>query len=205
MWTRLWPILRYYPTIPGGAKENHEQFQSRKSVSQPWFERGTSRIHLGRVFLLVWWGVESNWAHSALRSLIGLLCQHRVIMMMEKSVEWWSAGETEVLGENLPQCRFVHHKPHMPARTRTRTAAVGSQRLTAWATARPLGRVTVPVSLLHLFVQEHLPAAEMEPQVADLFKFELTTRLSGIQRSRSMSQNSRHRTEYKTHKPKKKW
>jgi hypothetical protein len=23
------------------------------------------------------------------------------------------AGETEVLGENLPQSRFVHHKPHM--------------------------------------------------------------------------------------------
>jgi hypothetical protein len=23
------------------------------------------------------------------------------------------AGETEVLGRNLPQCRFVHHKPHM--------------------------------------------------------------------------------------------
>jgi hypothetical protein len=33
-------------------------------------------------------------------------------MIMEKSVEWL-AGETEVLGENLPQCRFVRHKPHM--------------------------------------------------------------------------------------------
>jgi hypothetical protein len=33
-------------------------------------------------------------------------------MMMEKLVERL-AGETEVLGENLPQCRFVHHKPHM--------------------------------------------------------------------------------------------
>jgi hypothetical protein len=35
-----------------------------------------------------------------------------MIMMMEKLVELL-AGETEVLGENLPQCRFVHHKPHM--------------------------------------------------------------------------------------------
>jgi hypothetical protein len=55
--------------------------------------------------------VESK-VHSALRPLIGLLCQPRVIMMTEKLVEWL-AGETEVLGENLSQCRFVHHKSHM--------------------------------------------------------------------------------------------
>jgi hypothetical protein len=54
-----------------------------------------------------------NWVHSALQPPIGLLCQPRVIMMMEKLVEWWMAGEIEVLGENLPQCRFVQHKPHM--------------------------------------------------------------------------------------------
>jgi hypothetical protein len=35
-----------------------------------------------------------------------------MIMMMEKFVEWL-AGEPEVLGENLPQFRFVHHKPHV--------------------------------------------------------------------------------------------
>jgi hypothetical protein len=53
-----------------------------------------------------------NKVHSTLRPLNGLLCQPRVIMMMEKSVEWL-AEETEVLGENMPQCRFVHHKPHI--------------------------------------------------------------------------------------------
>jgi hypothetical protein len=57
-------------------------------------------------------GVDSNWVHSALRPPIGLLCQPRVIMM-EKRVELL-AGETEVLGENLPYCRFVHHKPRPP-------------------------------------------------------------------------------------------
>jgi hypothetical protein len=57
-------------------------------------------------------GVESNWVHLALQPLIDLLCQPWVIMIMEKLVEWL-AGETEVSRENLRQCRFVHHKPHM--------------------------------------------------------------------------------------------
>jgi hypothetical protein len=56
-------------------------------------------------------GVEIK-VHSTLRPINGLLYQPRVIMIMEKSVELL-AGETEVLGENLPHCRFVHHKPHM--------------------------------------------------------------------------------------------
>jgi hypothetical protein len=51
---------------------------------------------------------------------------------LEQLVEWKLAGETEVLGENLPQRYFVHHKtPHDRPGLEPRTAAVGSQRLTA--------------------------------------------------------------------------
>jgi hypothetical protein len=50
------------------------------------------------------------------------------------------AGETEVLGENLPLC-----PPQIPL-GQTRTAAVGSQRLTASAMARPM---TILLQWLH--------------------------------------------------------
>jgi hypothetical protein len=51
---------------------------------------------------------------------------------LEQLVEWKLTGETEVLGENLPQRHFVHHKiPHDRPGLEPWTAAVGSQRLTA--------------------------------------------------------------------------
>jgi hypothetical protein len=59
-------------------------------------------------------------------------------MSVEQSVEWELTGETEVLGENLPQRHFVHHKSRMTRPgLEPRAAAVGSQRLTAWAMVRP--------------------------------------------------------------------
>jgi hypothetical protein len=35
------------------------------------------------------------------------------MVIVEKLVEYRLAGKTEVLGENLPQRHFVHHKSHM--------------------------------------------------------------------------------------------
>jgi hypothetical protein len=41
-------------------------------------------------------------------------------VIVEQLVEWRLAGETEVLGENLCQYHFVHHKiPHKQTRART--------------------------------------------------------------------------------------
>jgi hypothetical protein len=69
-------------------------------------------------------------------------------VIVEQLVEWRLAGETEVLGENLPQRHFVHHKSHITRPgLEPRAAAVGSQRLTAWAMARPM---KIPSSVLML-------------------------------------------------------
>jgi hypothetical protein len=105
-----------------------------------------------------------------MRPLIGLLCQLRVItrMMKEKLVEWWLAGEAEVFGEKLPQCRFVHDKSRMHERTLTRAAAVGSQGLTAWATARPTSCITAiwiirqSVEDFKCTLQYHIPSLKKE-------------------------------------------
>jgi hypothetical protein len=58
------------------------------------------------------------------------------MMSAKQSVKLGWQGKPKYSGENLPQCHFVLHKSHLPW-ARTRASALGSQRLTAWALARP--------------------------------------------------------------------
>jgi hypothetical protein len=60
-------------------------------------------------------------------------------MNVEQSVELELAVETEVLGENLPPVPICPPQiPNIQTRYRTLAVAMGSQRLTAWALARPI-------------------------------------------------------------------
>jgi hypothetical protein len=87
-------------------------------------------LYIFFIFLIEYWRVESVVSPRGTAAITGLLYQPRVIVRMEKLVEWTAlAEETEVLGENLPRRHFVHHK----SQARTRAVAVGNQRLTASA------------------------------------------------------------------------
>jgi hypothetical protein len=59
------------------------------------------------------------------------------MMSVDQPVEWELVREIEGLGENYPQCHFVHQVTDVLTWARTRAAVVGSRRLTAWAMARP--------------------------------------------------------------------
>jgi hypothetical protein len=67
----------------------------------------TKRIFLGRGFLFIFYYYLLCEAIGT-AATPGLLCQPRVIekMIVEKQMECRLAGETEVLGENLPQRHF---------------------------------------------------------------------------------------------------
>jgi hypothetical protein len=92
-----------------GENLPQRHFVHRKShMTRPAFEPGPPRWEASDYYLLLLFGLWVYWpcGHS------GLLCQPRLIvkMIVEKQMECRLAGETEVLGENLPQRHFVHHK-----------------------------------------------------------------------------------------------
>jgi hypothetical protein len=88
-------------------------------------------------------GVESSWFHFgtavATRPIVpapGDYDDEEICGMM-------TGMENRSTRENLPQCRFVHQKPHIPAQTQTRATAVGSQLITASATTQPQRHICI--------------------------------------------------------------
>jgi hypothetical protein len=80
-------------------------------------------------------------------------------VIVEQLVEWRLAGETEVLGENLPQRHFLHHKSHMSTRARTRGRRGGKP-----ATNRLSYGATVP-KFVHNFQWHSVYSAVARNQV----------------------------------------
>jgi hypothetical protein len=59
--------------------------------------------------------VESTLGPLCTAATPGLLYLPRVIVRIEKLVEWTVlVGASDVLGENLPRRHFVHYKSHLP-------------------------------------------------------------------------------------------
>jgi hypothetical protein len=61
---------------------------------------------------LMGWDWESTWYCDYCLAYCTSL-RWKIMVIVDQSVECKLAGETELLGENLHQCRLVYHKPHM--------------------------------------------------------------------------------------------
>jgi hypothetical protein len=123
-----------------------------------WKKRVSNIVQFWEYFLFEYWGVESILRSLGTAPTTGLLFLLRVIVRMKKLVEWTIlAGETEVLKENLPW----RYKSHCQTRARTGAAAVGSQRLTASAMARPYSEyycfrsVLITIFLMYVVLYIH--------------------------------------------------
>jgi hypothetical protein len=69
-----------------------------------------------------------------------------MMVSVKQSVEWELAGETEVIGESLPQRHIATTNPTQLTSARNRPA-VGSRRLTAWTMARRVFYLAKTVAL----------------------------------------------------------
>jgi hypothetical protein len=87
-------------------------YRKENLLPLPWIE---SQILGGPAlsFLIRVVGMEFKLGPLGTSATSGLMYLPRVIVSIENLMEWRLAEETEVLGENLLQRQFVHHKSHL--------------------------------------------------------------------------------------------
>jgi hypothetical protein len=75
----------------------------------------STRRHISEyIFFSLWGESESTWyCDLCLACCPSLRREMMMMMIVEQLLECDLAGETEVLGENLPPYHFVHQKSHM--------------------------------------------------------------------------------------------
>jgi hypothetical protein len=137
-------------TLPTFSRRPQNICQCNRS-SGPRFEPGTFRIRVTSEFFwfcFLFLGVAWDWVHVARRLLIGLLYHPRII----DDDEYGAFGGMRIGRGNwstrrkpapVPLC--PPQMPHDLIWVRTRAAAVGSRRQTAWTMTRPsLERYSMP-------------------------------------------------------------
>jgi hypothetical protein len=95
-----------------------------------------------KILMLLFFGLLRDWVHLVHRPLIGLLYQTRTIDDECGAVDWIRTGKRNGSTRRKPALATLC-PPQIPldqTRDRTRAAALGSQRLVAWAMARPLAK-----------------------------------------------------------------
>jgi hypothetical protein len=87
--------------------------------------------------------VESKLGPLGTSATSGLLYLPRIIARMENLLEWRLAGETEVLGENLHQRYFVHHKSDFNKPGRDPGPRCGKPATNRWSYGAALSSVVI--------------------------------------------------------------